>query len=136
MVGREGSLQTYPEIGVPDSHHPLTHHRGTAELVEQVTLVNTFHVELFSHLVAAVSRRSPRAMGRCSTTMVVYGSAIRTATAIRTRTCRCSWSAAPTAGSTAAVTGSTPSTPMTNLFLTLLDRMGVSPSQSATARAD
>ena len=28
MMGREGSLQSYPEIGVPDSHHPLTHHRS------------------------------------------------------------------------------------------------------------
>ena len=27
MIGREGSLRTYPEIGVPDPHHPLTHHR-------------------------------------------------------------------------------------------------------------
>ena len=30
MVGREGSMRTYPEIGVPDPHHPLTHHRNTA----------------------------------------------------------------------------------------------------------
>ena len=28
MMGREGSMRTYPEIGVPDPHHPLTHHRG------------------------------------------------------------------------------------------------------------
>jgi hypothetical protein len=42
MVGREGSLQSYPEIGVPDSHHPLTHHRGQPDLVERVTKINTF----------------------------------------------------------------------------------------------
>ena len=30
MMGREGSMRTYPEIGVPDPHHPLTHHRGNA----------------------------------------------------------------------------------------------------------
>jgi hypothetical protein len=51
MVGREGSLQSYPEIGVPDSHHPLTHHRGQPDLVERVTKINTFHVQLFSHLI-------------------------------------------------------------------------------------
>src|SRR5207244_4820080 len=28
MVVREGSSRVYPEIGVPDPHHPLTHHRG------------------------------------------------------------------------------------------------------------
>ena len=40
MMGREGSMRTYPEIGVPDPHHPLTHHRGNAEWIERVTKVN------------------------------------------------------------------------------------------------
>ena len=37
MLGREGSLRTYPEIGVPDPHHPLTHHRNNPEWIERVT---------------------------------------------------------------------------------------------------
>ena len=36
MIGREGSLRTYPEIGVPDPHHPLTHHRDNPEWIEKV----------------------------------------------------------------------------------------------------
>ena len=36
MMGREGSMRTYPEIGVPDPHHPLTHHRNTPEWIEKV----------------------------------------------------------------------------------------------------
>src|SRR5207249_10132063 len=51
MFGREGSLQSYPEIGVPDSHHPLTHHRGNPEFVEKVTRINAFHLELFAHFI-------------------------------------------------------------------------------------
>src|SRR5207244_10661995 len=51
MIGREGSLQTYPEIGVPDSHHPLTHHRGNPEFVEKVTRINAYHLELFAHFI-------------------------------------------------------------------------------------
>jgi hypothetical protein len=31
MLGREGSVRTYPEIGVPDPHHPLTHHHTIAD---------------------------------------------------------------------------------------------------------
>ena len=31
VIGREGSLRTYPEIGVRDPHHPLTHHRNNPE---------------------------------------------------------------------------------------------------------
>ena len=48
MLGREGSVRTYPEIGVPDPHHPLTHHRGHPDFIEKVTKINTFHVELFA----------------------------------------------------------------------------------------
>jgi hypothetical protein len=52
MLGREGSVRAYPEIGVPDPHHPLTHHRGHPDFIEKVTKINTFHVELFSGFVA------------------------------------------------------------------------------------
>ena len=40
MLGREGSVRTYPEIGVPDPHHPLTHHRGHPDFIEKVTKIN------------------------------------------------------------------------------------------------
>jgi hypothetical protein len=51
MLGREGSVRTYPEIGVPDPHHPLTHHRGHPDFIEKVTKINCFHVELFASFV-------------------------------------------------------------------------------------
>jgi hypothetical protein len=40
MVGREGSQRTYDEIGIPEPHHPLTHHRGNKEFIEKVTQIN------------------------------------------------------------------------------------------------
>ena len=51
MIGREGSVRTYPEIGVPDPHHPLTHHRGHPDFIEKVTKINCYHVELFAYFV-------------------------------------------------------------------------------------
>jgi hypothetical protein len=51
MVGREGSLRTYPEIEVPDPHHPLTHHRGHPDFIEKVTKINCFHAELFAYFL-------------------------------------------------------------------------------------
>ena len=45
-------MRTYPEIGVPDPHHPLTHHRGNAEWIEKVTKVNALHMELFAGFIA------------------------------------------------------------------------------------
>ena len=37
MIGREGSNRPYPEIGVPDGHHPLTHHQKNPMLLDKVT---------------------------------------------------------------------------------------------------
>jgi hypothetical protein len=51
MLGREGSVRTYPEISVPDPHHPLTHHRGHPDFIEKVTKINCYHVELFAGFV-------------------------------------------------------------------------------------
>jgi hypothetical protein len=51
MLGREGSVRVYPEIEVPDPHHPLTHHRGHPDFIEKVTKINCFHMELFAYFV-------------------------------------------------------------------------------------
>lgn len=51
MLGREGSVRTYPEIGVPDPHHPLTHHRGHPDFIEKVTKINCYHVGLFAGFI-------------------------------------------------------------------------------------
>ena len=76
MIGREGSLRSYPEIGVPDSHHPLTHHRGQADLVERVTKINIFHVELFAYLVEQAEGDARRRRHAARPLDVVYGSGI------------------------------------------------------------
>ena len=49
MLGRELSGRTYAEIGVPDSHHPTSHHRDDPVLYEKVTKINEFHTRLFAY---------------------------------------------------------------------------------------
>ena len=49
MLGRELSGRTYAEIGVPDSHHPTSHHRDDPVLYEKVTKINEFHTRLFTY---------------------------------------------------------------------------------------
>ena len=49
QLARETSNRTYPEIGVPDAHHPLTHHGGNPEKMERVAKINAFHVSLFAY---------------------------------------------------------------------------------------
>jgi hypothetical protein len=51
QLARETSTRTYPEIGVSDPHHPLTHSRGNAEMMAKVAKINAFHVSLFSYFL-------------------------------------------------------------------------------------
>ena len=48
QLAREASTRTYPEIGVPDPHHPITHHGNDPEKLAKVAKVNQFHVSLFA----------------------------------------------------------------------------------------
>jgi hypothetical protein len=76
MLGREGSVRTYPEIGVPDPHHPLTHHRGHPDFIEKVTKINCFHVELFAGFVQKL-KATPDGDGTLlDHSAVLYGSAL------------------------------------------------------------
>jgi len=127
MVGREGSVQTYSEIGVPDPHHPLTHHRNNPDWIEKVTQINTFHMELFSYFVSRL-KATPDGDGTLlDHSMLVYGSAIGDGN-------RHTHEDLPVVllgrggdlkPGRHVVYG--PETPLTNLYLTLLDKMGVRP---------
>lgn len=48
MISKEQSPRPYPQIGVPEAHHPLSHHNNDPELVERMSKINTYHVKLFS----------------------------------------------------------------------------------------
>lgn len=56
QLARETSNRTYPEIGVDDPHHPLTHHGNDPEKVAKVATINQFHVSLFSEFLQKLSR--------------------------------------------------------------------------------
>jgi len=49
MLANETSQRAYPEIGVPDAHHPLSHHGGDKEKIAKLDKVNQYHALLFSH---------------------------------------------------------------------------------------
>lgn len=51
MIGREFSGRTYPEIGVPDAHHPISHHLRDPIRMEKCAKINHYHVSLFSEYV-------------------------------------------------------------------------------------
>ena len=51
QMAREGSTRSYHEIGVSEPHHPLTHHGGNQEMIDKVAKINEYHVSLFGYLV-------------------------------------------------------------------------------------
>jgi hypothetical protein len=126
MMGREGSLRTYPEIGVPDPHHPLTHHGGKSDWIERVTQINTFHAGLFAHFLQRLNDTPDGDGTLLDHSIIVYGSGISDGDR-HTHEDLPVLLAGGAAGGLA--TGRhivyPADTPMTNLYLTLLDRVSV-----------
>jgi hypothetical protein len=51
MVGHEHSGMTYPQIGVPDAHHPISHHQQEPDKVAKVAKINAYHVKMFARFL-------------------------------------------------------------------------------------
>ena len=76
MLGREVSGRAYPEIGVPDSHHPVSHHQYDPEKLAKLSKINTFHVSQFAYLVEKLSTISDGDRSLLDNSMLLYGSGI------------------------------------------------------------
>jgi len=76
MLGREGSVRTYPEIGVPDPHHPLTHHRGHPDFIEKVTKINCYHIELFAYFLEKLKSTADGDGSLLDHSAILYGGAL------------------------------------------------------------
>lgn len=126
MIGREGSLRVYPEIGVPDPHHPLTHHRNNAEWIEKVTKINCLHTELFAGFLRKLKSTPDGDGSLLDHSLVVYGSGLSDGNAHTHEDLplllagRGDGSIKPGRHLRFAE-----GTPVTNLYVTLLDRLGV-----------
>jgi hypothetical protein len=51
QLAREGSTRTYPQIGVPEPHHPISHHTNDPVQLAKLAKINAYHVQLFSYLL-------------------------------------------------------------------------------------
>ena len=77
MIGREQSGMTYPQIGVPDAHHPISHHRNDPELRAKIARINQYHMTLFAEFVEKL-RATPDGDGSLlDNVIILYGAALR-----------------------------------------------------------
>lgn len=74
QLARETSNRTYPEIGVPEAHHPLTHHGNDPAKIAKMALINKFHVSLFADFVRKLQATPEGAGSLLDHTVYLYGS--------------------------------------------------------------
>ncbi len=128
MIGREGSTRAYPEIGVSDGHHPLTHHQGNQAMLDKVRQINCLHLQLFAQFLRKLKATKEGDSNLLDQSMIVYGSGISDGN-VHTH------DQLPTVLAGRGGNFLSPGrhiiyqreTPVTNLFATMLQRMDVRP---------
>jgi hypothetical protein len=126
LVTREGTSRPYREIGISDGHHPLTHHRNDPGMMEKVAQINCYHVQQFAAWVEKLKSIPEGDSTLLGNSMIVYGAGLSDGN-------RHTHEDLPTlmvgTGGNFIKSGRRlvyrKETPMSNLFLTLMDRMGV-----------
>ncbi|MEZ6131440.1 MAG: DUF1552 domain-containing protein [Planctomycetaceae bacterium] len=126
QLARETSNRTYPEIGISDPHHPLTHHGGDAEKIAKVAKINQFHVSLFAEFLEKL-QATPEGNGSLlDHSLYLYGSGMGNPN-VHDHTNLPIIVAGGAAGNMQGgrhIRYETP-TPLSNLHLTLLRKVGV-----------
>ena len=76
MIGKEQSARPYPQIGVPEAHHPLSHHDNVPELIAHMSKINKYHVELFSKYLTKLRAATDGDGSLLDHMTILYGSGI------------------------------------------------------------
>jgi Protein of unknown function (DUF1552) len=76
MISKEQSARPYPQIGVPEAHHPLSHHNDIPELVAQMSKINRYHTTLFSQYLKKLRETRDGEGSLLDHMMILYGSGI------------------------------------------------------------
>jgi hypothetical protein len=80
MIGKEQSARPYPQIGVPEAHHPLSHHNDVPELIAQMSKINRYHTTLFAQYLAKLHATPDGDGSLLDHVTILYGSGISNST--------------------------------------------------------
>ena len=130
MMGREISGRTYAEIGVPDSHHPTSHHRDNPVLYEKITKINEFHITLFSYYLDKLQTTPDGDGTLLDHMMLLYGAGMSDSNRHDNNGLPLVMVGGGSHGHGGVFKGGrhlrfADKTPATNLHLTVLDKMGI-----------
>ena len=122
MFGRESGGRSYPETGVPDGHHPLSHHVNNPEKMANLTKINTYHFEQIAYYFKKMTETKDGEASLLDSTYVIAGASLADPNRHEHRDL-------PIIVGGGGLKGNrnldAKSVPMTNLMLTLMDQMGV-----------
>src|SRR5437899_6493211 len=127
MLAREVSAHAYPEIGVSDSHHPLSHHQDEAAKLERLHKINEYHFQQFAYLVKRLAAMPEGDGGTMlDYTLFLYGTGISDSNTHF----HDDLPIALIGGKAAGIKGGRylrhpQGTPLANLHVTILDKLGV-----------
>jgi hypothetical protein len=126
MLAREVSGRAYPEIGVPDSHHPLSHHQDEAAKLERLHKINEYQFRQFAHLVSKLAGMPEGDGTMLDHTLLLYGTGISDSNTHF----HDDLPIALVGGKAAGITGGRyirygKGTPLANLHLTILEKLGI-----------
>jgi hypothetical protein len=126
MTGPEQSNRTYEEIGIPDVHHSLSHHRNDPVFLEKIAKIDVYHTQLFSYYLDKL-RATPDIEGNLLDNMIVmYGSAMSDGNEHLLQNLPIML----VGGGSGQLKGNKhirypQDTPISNLYLTIMDKLGV-----------
>jgi hypothetical protein len=126
MMGHEVSSRAYPEIGVPDAHHPISHHQGDVEKIAKCAKVNVFHMQMFTYFLEKL-RSTPDGEGSLlDSSILMYGSGMSDGNQHN----HLDLPVLLVGGAAGQLKGGRhvrfpKETPVTNLHLTVLDKLGI-----------
>ncbi|HJR56020.1 MAG TPA: DUF1552 domain-containing protein [Rhizomicrobium sp.] len=122
MFGRENGATSYPETGVPDGHHPLSHHQNNPDKLADLTKINTYHMEQVAYYFKRMSETRDGEASLLDSTLVLAGASLADPNRHEHRDL-------PIIVGGGGLKGNrhidAKSIPMTNLLLTMMDQMGV-----------
>src|SRR5436309_8218378 len=126
QLARELNNRTYPEIGVPDPHHPTSHHGYDPERLAKIAKINTFHVSLFAYFLEKLKSTPDGDGSLLDNTVYLYGSGLGNSSIHDHE----NLPILVVGGAACGMRGGRHiryknGTPLANLHLTLLDRVGV-----------
>jgi hypothetical protein len=126
MIGKELSVRTYPELGVPDPHHPLSHHQDDPAKLEKLSRINVFHLQLLAYYLDKLKSTVDGDGTLLDQTTILYGSGMGNSNLHDPR----QLPLLVAGGGAGTLKGGRhlrypKETPLTNLYVTLLGKVGV-----------